>query len=237
MIDFHTHILPAVDDGSKDIEMTRQMLEMESSMGVRHVVATPHFYAHRMSVEDFIKRRTESFEGIKHMSGIDGLPEITMGAEVYYFEGIGNADKLPELAIEGTQSLLVEMPFSHWDEHVYRDIDNLIDHKGYRVILAHIERYPEFQKRQMFGKSVLERVLELPLIFQINASSFYIDKKRLRFCSRLIESGADIIIGSDCHNVTIRKPDIELAKSYIISEFGEPIFNEMQRLAREVSGL
>lgn len=45
MIDFHTHILPGIDDGSRSVEMTMQMLNAETEQGVTGIVATPHFYA------------------------------------------------------------------------------------------------------------------------------------------------------------------------------------------------
>ena len=237
MIDFHTHILPAVDDGSKDIEMTEAMLEMESSMGVKHIVATPHFYAHKMGVEDFVRRRAAAFDSIVPLLETAVPMDIRLGAEVYYFDGIGRADKLAELLVEGTKTLLLEMPFCAWDEHVYSDVHDLIVKKNYRVVLAHIERYPEFQKKPFFGKSVFDRVLELPLILQINAGSFYGDRKKTKFCDKLIENGNDIIIGSDCHNLTSRQPNLEKAESYIASNYGEGVFEEMQSLCKEVSGI
>ena len=45
MIDFHSHILPEMDDGSKDAKMSLAMLQMEREQGVTEVVFTPHFYA------------------------------------------------------------------------------------------------------------------------------------------------------------------------------------------------
>ena len=61
MIDFHTHILPGIDDGSRDIRMTEQMLEKEAAMGVTHIYATPHFYAHRANVTRFLEKREKRF--------------------------------------------------------------------------------------------------------------------------------------------------------------------------------
>ena len=51
MIDFHTHILPLMDDGSKSIEESIKMLKMLSAQGVKRIVATPHFYANDESVD------------------------------------------------------------------------------------------------------------------------------------------------------------------------------------------
>ena len=60
MVDFHTHILPGIDDGSQDVDMTKDMLLEEQKQGVGLIAATPHFYAHRMSMEGFLERRTEA---------------------------------------------------------------------------------------------------------------------------------------------------------------------------------
>ena len=49
MIDFHTHILPAIDDGSRDIEQTKELLRQAHEQGIHHILATPHFYADRDS--------------------------------------------------------------------------------------------------------------------------------------------------------------------------------------------
>ena len=53
--DLHSHVLPGIDDGSRSIEMTGEMLEEEARQGVTEVVATPHFYAHRMQNQTPLK--------------------------------------------------------------------------------------------------------------------------------------------------------------------------------------
>ena len=53
MIDFHTHILPGIDDGSRNSEESIQMLNLEQEQDITKIVFTPHFYANRNSVERF----------------------------------------------------------------------------------------------------------------------------------------------------------------------------------------
>jgi protein-tyrosine phosphatase len=67
MIDFHTHVLPGIDDGSRDIAMTERMLEMEMEQGITRVIATPHFYAHRRSVDSFLERRSAAYEEVQKL--------------------------------------------------------------------------------------------------------------------------------------------------------------------------
>ena len=98
MIDFHTHILPGIDDGSRNGEMTREMLEEERRQGVTLIAATPHFYASRMSVDGFLARRAaalERTEGLRAESP-EPLPGLVVGAEVLYFPTYGETGSLPE---------------------------------------------------------------------------------------------------------------------------------------------
>ena len=101
IIDFHTHILPEVDDGSDSLETSIAMLRAEASQGIRRVVATPHFYAQHDTPERFLARRTEAELRLREeMAKHPGLPELSIGAEVYYFPGVSNSDILSALTID-----------------------------------------------------------------------------------------------------------------------------------------
>ena len=65
MIDFHSHILPAMDDGSKNIEESLQMLRMLQEQGVERVIATPHFYADENPPDVFLRRRADAWEHLR----------------------------------------------------------------------------------------------------------------------------------------------------------------------------
>ena len=140
MIDFHSHILPMLDDGSKSVDESLEMLRMLSEQGVKRVVATPHFYANDESVDDFLKRRAESFERLKgHLT--DDLPEIMLGAEVRYYNGISRLDRLRKLTVENSRLLLLEMSTAKWTEYVVNELIELSNSGDLTVALAHIERY------------------------------------------------------------------------------------------------
>ena len=89
MIVFHTHILPGIDDGSESIAETAALLEEEVRQGVTRIIATPHFYAHRRSVDDFLQRLGRSMDRIRELMSRPNCPEIITGAEVYFFPGMG----------------------------------------------------------------------------------------------------------------------------------------------------
>lgn len=224
LIDFHTHILPGIDDGSRDEGMTLDMLREEGRQGVGLVVATPHFYANRTSMDGFLKRRGDALERAKRAVEAAGeaLPELMTGAEVYYFRGIGRADAVSKLCVGQTRTLLLEMPFEQWTEDVYRDVEQLVKAKGLDVVLAHVERYVEFQR----DMGAWDRVMALPLTRQVNAGSFLRHRTLFRrdrtrsFCLKLLAEHPDTIIGSDCHNLAGRAPNLALGRAEIERELG-----------------
>ena len=87
IIDFHSHILPNIDDGSDSVETSLLMIDAMLNQGVDTVVATPHFYAHKDRIETFLQKRQNAFEALKK-----SLPNVSLnivvGAEVAYFSGI-----------------------------------------------------------------------------------------------------------------------------------------------------
>ena len=242
MIDFHTHILPGIDDGSQDESMTREMLFEESRQGVVSVVATPHFYADQMSVDGFLKNRSAALDKTERirLEAEKPVPEIIAGAEVYYFYGIGRAAEVSRLCINGTQVLLLEMPFEQWTDDVYKDVENLISRQKLTIVLAHIERYVRFQKKM----DVWERIMELPLHMQINAGSFVNKGRFLRpdrkwkFCMDFLQKHPDILhMGSDCHNMTSRRPNLLKGREAVAARLGEKALERIDVSTAQLLGL
>jgi protein-tyrosine phosphatase len=237
MIDLHTHILPGIDDGSRDVGESAKLIEAEKGDGVTTIVATPHFYAQRISVSRFLERRQGAFDSLKKAEEEkNGIPCILQGAEVYYFPGIGRADQIPMLTIEGTKTLLLEMPFSQWNDEVCRDVEDLIQKQGLRIVLAHTERYVRFQK----DKKCWNRIMDMDVLIQLNAESilrkntlFGPDKGK-RFCLDYIRDHDDFLLGSDCHNLTDRKPNLREARDAIRALYGEGKLTSSDLLAKEV---
>lgn len=223
MTDFHTHILPGIDDGSKDIGMTAEMLEAEKRQGVSHIFATPHFYAHRRSVQQFLDRRQAAFDEVQELiAERPWLPEVIPGTEVYYFRGIGRAEQIEKLCVVGSDILLLEMPFDQWHSDIVKDVEALIEKKHLRIVLAHLDRYEQFQK----DRSAWNKVTEMPLTIQLNCESIIEKDSWIRrnhkhsLCMSLLNSRDNIIIGSDCHNLTDRAPNIAEARAVIEKECG-----------------
>ena len=121
MIDFHSHVLPGIDDGSDCVEESLEMLHTAKNQGVSTMLATPHFYAQDVSVDHFLEKRKKAYDTLKRCMDDSDCPDIRLGAEVCYFRGIGRAREIEKLCIEGTRVIMVELPFRQWDEEVLRD--------------------------------------------------------------------------------------------------------------------
>ena len=211
VIDFHTHILPFVDDGSDSLETSLEMLRMLNEQGVKRVVATPHFYANHDLPENFLEKRAEAKNKfLKYIEAYDNLPDVSVGAEVYFFEGISVCEYLSDMAIENTKYIMVEMPFKHWSDRNLQELAGIYQKRGLTPIIAHIDRYI-----RPFGyKKLFDRLENLPVIIQVNAS-FFTNKATRRFALSLFRQGRIQLIGSDCHNLTSRKPNISEALQII----------------------
>ncbi|MBQ8868793.1 MAG: hypothetical protein IJ027_03630 [Oscillospiraceae bacterium] len=214
MIDFHSHILPQVDDGSSSIKESVELLKMLSQQGVTKVCATPHFIASKTAPEAFFEKRQAAFEALKPNLTADA-PKIKLGAEVFYYNGISKMQDLSRFCIEGSRLLLLEMPFHAWSEYNLKEILELSCSGEFQLLLAHIERYPAFQ-----NKKILERLIDSDILLQTNASAFLHFKTRNR-ALRLLKQNKIHFIGSDCHSVSARPPRMDEAREVVSNKLGE----------------
>ncbi len=228
MTDWHSHILPRMDDGSKSVEESVALLKTLKKQGVNTVVATPHFYANDETAENFIKRRQTSFQKI---SGYltDELPTVLLGAEVSFYSGISRMEGLSRLKIENTDLLLLEMPFSRWTEYTVKELLELASSGKFTIMLAHIERYLSLQ-----NASVLERLYDSGILMQSNAS-FFVDFFKKKKALNYLKNGKIHFIGSDCHNMTSRPPELQKAYDYISQKQGKEFLTHINENGKTFS--
>lgn len=222
MIDYHSHILPGMDDGSQNTSESVDMLLMSYRQGVSKIIATPHFYAKDNTPEQFLQRRFRAWKRLECYVTTE-MPEILLGAEVAYFEGISQTDATLLLRVEGTSLLLLEMPFTPWSGRVIRDVLQLNEHPFVQVILAHIERYLPMQRRE-----VLEQLLEQDILFQANGS-FFLRWPQRRQAMRMLRAGKIHLLGSDCHNLDTRAPCLGEAVEAIRRRLGQNFVNSLEQ--------
>lgn len=229
IIDFHSHILPGIDDGSTCVEESIGMLRMEAEQGIDHVIATPHFYARHDTPTEFLQKRNEAEARLREeMAKHEGLPQLSVGAEVYFFPGISDSDVLGELTIDKNECIILEMPVSLWTESMYKDIEGISVKQGITPILAHIDRY--LRPFQIYG--IMDRLADLPVLVQANAS-FFLNPRTKRTALRLLREDRIHLLGSDCHNLSTRLPNMGQAIEMIDQRLGrEPLLRieEYQRM-------
>ena len=141
LVELHCHILPGIDDGARDLDMSMSLMRREVSDGVVGVVFTPHFHYERITVEKFVELRKAAFRQVAAAVRTEGLRVAgKLGAEVYYSTALPSLD-LSKLAFADTSYILIEFPTTIQppgiDETLFA-----IRAQGYTPILAHVERYP-----------------------------------------------------------------------------------------------
>ena len=222
MIDWHTHILPGIDDGSRDTEESIKMLSELKAQGIEYVVATPHFIANAESVDEFLERRDKAYANLTAAAD-EGLPKILCGAEVKYYPGIARMDGLERLTVGDTKILLLEMPMAKWTKYTLKELFELASTKGLIIVLAHVERYLAMQEGD-----TPEKLCKNGILMQVNASfinGIWTKRRALKYMAQ----GYFHFLGSDCHNMTTRAPKIGEAYEFIKKKCGDEYFSQMNK--------
>lgn len=216
LYDIHTHILPGVDDGSRNMQETKRMLQMQRQQGVLHVIATPHFAVGDQQ-ESTEKLRAILDQVRETAKRIDSEMTIDLGNELLNGPGVITALQRGEaLTLAGTRYILIEfLPTDHYSV-IYQSLRDYIM-EGYIPVVAHMERYEAL----MSDRKRIEELIMLGVYFQMNAESLIGRRfsRRPTVCRRLVEEGLIHFIGSDCHRSDQRIPVMQDALAYLSKEF------------------
>ncbi len=201
--DHHSHIIPGIDDGSRNMEMSLGMIKQLKRQGIERIAATPHFYSHREpgGISAYLDRRNEAYYSL--LAQAPAIKDIRIGSEVAIEKGISELDGIEQLAISGTNLILMELPYAPYADWMGEEIYNLYCTYDLMPIIAHLDRYTEW-----YGKNDIEKVLSLDAVFQFNAEAFDHFETR-RFVSKLIKKGISYCFGTDTHNLSDRKPNFD----------------------------
>ena len=204
MIDLHCHVLPGIDDGPSTLEESLEMARAAAAAGTRTIVATPHVsWEYRNRAETIATLVGE----LNARLGAEGVAlEIRSGAELAMTR-IGDlaAGELSRLTLGGGRWLLVEPPFTV----VATGLDLLVadlQRQGYRVLLAHPERCPAFQR----DRKMLEGLIDAGALGSLTAGSLggTFGEPVRRFSLELLADGLIHNVASDAHDPIRRSPSI-----------------------------
>lgn len=202
--DLHLHILPGMDDGSPDVDTSMAMLHEQIRQGCQGLIATPHYYAQE-SIGDFLVRRQNAYDRFREAIARE-LPgwqnRIGLGAEVAYNSYLVNDPEVEKLCYNGSNYLLLEMPFRPWDKKTLRDVRIMTESLGLRVIIAHLERFPEYT-----SDATIEELLDMNVIIQMNAGAL-LHRSTKRRALKMVKNGITQILGTDSHNMDARRPNM-----------------------------
>ena len=230
MVDFHSHILPGIDDGAENVRTSLEMLRESRRQGVRLICATPHFYADEDDPYSFIKRRNKAYEEVLEAVGTaDEFPKIVLGAEVLYFPGISVADELRAMCVGNSPFLLIEPPMIPWSGSMLDEIEQC----GYTLrcipVIAHIDRY----MRLLRDPRLIDRLKGRRMLVQVNGS-FFLNPDSSDRALRLLAESRFHFIGSDCHDLGDRRPNLGDAESVIASAGLDTLFDHFNDIVYDV---
>lgn len=223
MIDIHSHIINAIDDGSKSIEMTINMLKKAEQSGTTDIIATPHFMRGRFEVEyNEVLKKVEELKEISRENNID--INIYAGQEVYYSRKLLEYynDKIIG-TINNSKYMLIELPMLEFNiEEVINTIYEL-QIRGITPIIAHPERYKPFIKKP----SMINVLIKEGMLFQLNAGSIAGDfgKDVKKTATKYLEHNIYSVVGSDAHRDRGRDTDMREALNILEEDKKEEFIN------------
>ncbi len=203
LVDLHCHILPGIDDGAKDTDVTVALLEQEISSGAAAVMFTPHFYYERDTLEKFTARRDAAYKKTVAAVKEKGLRIAgKLGAEVHFSTALPSLD-LRSLAFEGTDYILIELPTLHMPPNV---ADVLYDIRclGLTPIIAHVERY----KYVADDPTMLYDWVSEGALAHVNSTSLIRRGKTAATIKKYIEWGIVHFLCSDAHSPHARPANL-----------------------------
>jgi len=232
MIDFHTHILPEIDDGSHNVKESIEMLKMSFVQGIDTVVLTSHFRRGENNIVEWLRDREDRLNRIReNLTEEDRLfmPKVVLGSEVEYMPKMNQWDYLDDLKIQGTNHILTEMPFIPWSDKVVKTIDDIALNSPLTPILPHIDRY----FTNFTPHKYIRHYYEMPVMIQMN-SIFINDLSNMEVFKPLLEERKIHLLGSDCHGPEWRSPDLGRAIEIVGEVCGQELVDEIDARGREI---
>ncbi|MBR5452053.1 MAG: hypothetical protein IKV36_03550 [Clostridia bacterium] len=209
ILDIHSHILPSVDDGAKDLSESLKILKMMKEQGADAVVATPHF---DLAASDVLQKRDKIISQYNELclsAKSQNLPEIYLGYELVFRYGMSENPELDKFTIAGTDKILIELPFGRITNKIVAELEEIAYARKLTPILAHLERYNRYEGIQ----KIYEVVENGDVKAQVTADtvSDFWDKMLV---AKLMKRNVFTYLGSDAHSVDERAPKIDAFMKY-----------------------
>lgn len=221
MTDIHSHILFGIDDGSRSIEESMELLKKLKNVGFNHVILTPHYIEGSEYNADNSKKRTIFLELKQKIEDENIDIDITLGNEIFINDHIISSIEDGYISpIGDSKYLLVELPF-HNKLLNLEDIIYEIKIKGYIPIIAHPERYTYFQE----DYTLVDTLRKDGFLFQVNYASIlgHYGKNAEKLMKYMLKNKYVDYLGTDIHRIE---------KDYVITNF-EKIVKHIKKITKE----
>ncbi|MGN0485189.1 MAG: CpsB/CapC family capsule biosynthesis tyrosine phosphatase [Lachnospiraceae bacterium] len=217
IIDIHAHILPGIDDGARNWEESRRMLETAYRQGIRHIIATPHYS--RKGLLDGIRELAGQLQ--KEAGKIAPDFFTYLGQETYYHDELVQHLKEGQgLTLAGSRYVLVEFDPQAPYLQLLQGVRQLTLAR-YIPVLAHVERYQCLRsdgRSDGRSDSRMEELAKYGCRMQMNFSSLeskgLLDRE-VKWCRKQVLDRKIHYLGTDMHQMEYRKPDIQAAVSWM----------------------
>lgn len=216
MIDIHCHILPSLDDGSADMDESLAMAHIAAASGIRGIVATPHFRGEEQGLAQLPKILSRYRHFARALAQTEIPITVYPGAEILCLPQtprLARQKELPTLA--DTNYLLVEFYFDESAEYMDGILRQIHD-CGYRLVVAHPERYCAIQRDPVLAN----RWSRMGYALQLNKGSLlgaFGDRVQCT-ATALLEDGSIRLLASDAHSIARRTTDMRPLRQWLSRE-------------------
>ena len=204
LVELNCHILPGIDDGAKNLDVSMSLIQKEMEDGVVGIVFTPHFHYERITLDAFVQQRKMAYRSVVAQLAERKLPlAVKLGAEVYFTTALASLD-LSKLAFAVSRYILIEFPTSIHPGGI-EDTLFAVQNRGYTPILFYVERYTYVTE----DPTLLYRWVSSGALAQINASGLVRGGHTAKWLHKLLDWNLVHLMCSDCHSVTTRPPNLK----------------------------
>jgi protein-tyrosine phosphatase len=205
-VDLHSHLVPAVDDGSSSIEESLDSLRTLYGEGVRILVTTPHLLLPHLADDDDIGRELArqrlAFDKMADaLAGQSGLPLLSLGQEIWApdAEAIRRVADRADVGLDGSSTMLVEFGFQLQGNHT--DVVEAALAAGRGILIAHPERYTYVQG--VAPLDLMRRWRDMGALLQVNVGSFsgHYHTGCRELAWEMVDEGLIDVIATDHHGV------------------------------------
>lgn len=221
MTDLHCHILPGIDDGAKNVEVSLELLRREKQDGVDNIAFTSHFNSERTTIDAYIEKRARAFAALSERLKGESLEfEFKLGAEVFFSPKLCDMEA-EKLCIGDTAYMLIEFPTTHKPHFIQQTLQDL-QARGIIPLIAHIERYPYV----LDDPQLLYQWVASGAYAQINAGAL-LDASVRKKLFKYISWGLVHVISTDTHSLDKRPPQMRAALDILAKKLGEEVAQEI----------